>query len=73
MGVVSLALATLHLLSNDADRLRAGGLFQGYTPLANPNPNPTPTLTPTLTPTPTLTLTLTLTLTKATRRSCGRW
>ena len=33
VGVVSLVLAMLHLLSNDAHRLREGGFFQGYTPL----------------------------------------
>ena len=33
VGVVSLVLATLHMLSSDAHRLREGGFFQGYTPL----------------------------------------
>ena len=43
--MVSLILAMLHLLSNDAHRLREGGFFQGY---ANSAPHclSTPSVTP---------------------------
>ena len=36
VGVVSLILASIHLLSNDREKLQQGGFFQGYTPLVCP-------------------------------------